>query len=74
MKVFVLQTGQDYESPSTLKVFNDLKTAKCYALSKGFHRFEQCFFHKSQIIAEKTLKVGFLKLAIFFYKLTTTPY
>ena len=69
MKVFVLQTGQDYEPPSTLKVFNDLKTAKCYALSKGFHSFEQCFFHKNKIIAEKNIKGGFFKVGDFLLQI-----
>lgn len=65
MKVFVLQTGQDYEPHSNLKVFNDLKAAKRYALSKGFYRFERGFFPKNQIIAEKYLKGGFFKVGDF---------
>lgn len=69
MKVFVLQTGQFYDSPSILKVFNDLKTAKCYALSRGFYRFERCGFHKNEIIAEKKIRGSFFKVGDFLLQI-----
>ena len=69
MKVFVLQTGQFYDSPSILKVFNDLKIAKCYALSLGFYKFERSGYYKNEIFSGKKMKGSFFKVGDFLLQI-----
>lgn len=69
MKVFVLTLGEDYEGPSSIKVFSSLKAAKCYALKKGFHHFEDNLLHKDRITAGKFLRGGCFEIGDFLLKI-----
>ena len=69
MKVFVLQMGENYEGPSIIKVFSNLKAAKCFAFSKGFHKFEDCVFAENKIIAGKKLRGGCFEIGDFLLKI-----
>lgn len=69
MKVFILTMGENYEGPSSIKVFNSLKAAKRCALAKGFHNFKDNLFHGDRITAEKLLQGGCLEIGDFLLKI-----